>query len=126
MMRRMKKILRRLSILVLAIISFIGIKTTKAVGYMYSSDGKIIESSAGYSVTEENIFNTLSDSWKNGFNDETSTFNSPSDLYIYKDEITNEEIESISFDDKYLENLDIDAYLNGLRQNSYLKLKETA
>ena len=91
MMRRMKKILRRLSILVLAIISFIGIKTTKAVGYMYSSDGKIIESSAGYSVTEENIFNTLSDSWKNGFNDETSTFNSPSDLYIYKDEITNEE-----------------------------------
>lgn len=41
-------------------------------------------------------------------------------------EITNEEIESISFDDKYLENLDIDAYLNGLRQNSYLKLKETA
>ena len=75
MMRRMKKILRRLSILVLAIISFIGIKTTKAFGYMYSSDGKIIESSAGYSVTEENIFNTLSDSWKNGFNDETSTFN---------------------------------------------------
>lgn len=87
-MRSMKKIIKRLFILVLMLVSFVGIKNTKAVSYMYSSDGKLIESSAGYSVTEENIFNTLSDNWKNGFQDETSTFNSPSDLFIYKDEAT--------------------------------------
>lgn len=48
------------------------------------------------------------------------------DKLSYLEEIANEEIEAIIFDDKYLESLDIDAYLDGLRQNTYLKLKETA
>ncbi len=63
---------------------------TNAFGYMYSSDGKIIESSVGYNVTEENVFNTLSDAWKGAFSTEESynTFNSPSDLFIYTDEET--------------------------------------
>lgn len=48
------------------------------------------------------------------------------DKLSYLKEIANEEIEAIIFDDKYLETLDIDAYLDGLRQNTYLKLKEAA
>lgn len=48
------------------------------------------------------------------------------DKLSYLNEIANEEIEAIIFDDKYLESLDINAYLNGLRQNTYLKLKEAA
>ncbi len=48
------------------------------------------------------------------------------DKLSYLKEIANEEIEAIIFDDKYLESLDIDAYLDGLRQNTYLKLKEAA
>lgn len=41
-------------------------------------------------------------------------------------EIENEEIRSIIFDDIYLNSLDIPAYLASLRQNSFKKLKESA
>lgn len=83
-----KKIIKRLFIVCLVSISFLSVKYTNAAsGYMYSSDGKIIESSSGYTVTEENIFNILSDAWKKGFSESNTLFNSPSDLFIYEDTI---------------------------------------
>lgn len=85
-----KKILRRLFIICLALGVFLATNSVNAL-YMYSSDGKIIESSAGYVITEENIFDTLSDSWVEAFKNNNDIFNSPSDLFIYKDDETSEE-----------------------------------
>lgn len=91
-MRRVKTIMKRLFIVLLAVASILVIDNVKGIGYMYSSDGKIIESSYGYTVTEENVFNILSDSWKEGFSTNDTIFNSPSDLFIYKDSETEEEV----------------------------------
>lgn len=84
-----KKIFKRIVLACLGLIAVLTIPTVNAQGYMYDSDGNIIESSAGYTVTEENIFNILSTSWKKGFADEK--FTSPSDMYLYTDEETGQE-----------------------------------
>ncbi len=78
-----RKHLRRLLVAVLFVLCVCTFVDTNAQGYIYSSDGKIVESSAGYYVTEENIFNILSSSWEKGFEDEK--FTSPSDLCLFKD-----------------------------------------
>ena len=41
-------------------------------------------------------------------------------------EISRDEIGAVLFDDKYLEELDVVSYLNGLKQSTFLKLKEVA
>ena len=84
-----KKIFKRIVLACLGLIAVLTIPTVNAQGYMYDSDGNIIESSAGYTVTEENIFNILSTSWKKGFADEK--FTSPSDMYLYTDTETGQE-----------------------------------
>lgn len=84
-----KKIFKRIVLACLGLIAVLTIPTVNAQGYMYDSDGNIIESSAGYTVTEENIFNILSTSWKKGFADEK--FTSPSDMYLYTDAETGQE-----------------------------------
>ena len=69
-----RKHLRRLLVAVLFVLCVCTFVDTNAQGYIYSSDGKIVESSAGYYVTEENIFNILSSSWEKGFEDEKFTY----------------------------------------------------
>lgn len=85
-MFKLKKIIKRSLFVLLVVLCVFASIDTNAQGYMYSSDGKIIESSSGYSITEENIFNILSTSWKAGFNDES--FSSPSDLCLFEDKQT--------------------------------------
>ena len=61
----MKKVIKniyRLLIALVAIVSLVAGLTTKAAsGYMYSSDGKLIESSVGFTITPEGIYTILSD-----------------------------------------------------------------
>ena len=94
----MKKIMKKFLIVFLLIVC-LGVSTKVSAarghggGYMYDSDGRLIESSVGYTVTEENIFNILSSAWENGFKDETNAiFNSPADMFLYKDKETEEEV----------------------------------
>lgn len=94
----MKKIMKKFLIVFLLIVC-LGVSTKVSAargqggGYMYDSDGRLIESSVGYTVTEENIYNILSSTWTNGFKDEAEAiFNSPADMFLYKDETTLEEV----------------------------------
>ena len=41
-------------------------------------------------------------------------------------EISNEEVESITFDEKYLESMNLEQYLEELKKNTIRKLKEVA
>ena len=84
----MKKLYRAL-IVIVAFFSLAAISTVKAAdGYMYSSDGKLIECSVGFTITSEGIYSVLSDAWK-GLKDDNggdvSVFNSPSDMCLYDD-----------------------------------------
>lgn len=92
--------LRRLLVVVLFVLCVCTFIDTNAQGYIYSSDGKIVESSAGYSITEENIFNILSTSWESGFKDEK--FTSPSDLCLYEDSTGKETIYIVDSDSNKL------------------------
>lgn len=94
----MKKIMKKFLIVFLLIVC-LGVSTKVSAargqggGYMYDSDGRLIESSVGYTVTEENIYNILSTAWTNGFKDESEAiFNSPADMFLYKDKNTLEEV----------------------------------
>lgn len=94
---KMKKFIKRFLIVLLLTlclgVSFnVSAARGQGGGYMYDSKGQLIESSVGYTVTEENIFNILSDSWKKGFEKDGTIFNSPSDLFLFKDKETEEEI----------------------------------
>lgn len=83
----MKKI-RRYLIAFIAIICLFTTLNAKAA-YTYSHDNKIISAPAGYSATIDGVYNVLSTAWGGNINEKE--FNSPEDLYIYKDEETNEE-----------------------------------
>lgn len=83
----MKKI-RRYLIAFIAIICLFTTLNAKAA-YTYSHDNKIISAPAGYSATIDGVYNVLSTAWNGNINEKE--FNSPEDLYIYKDEETNEE-----------------------------------
>ena len=90
----MKKKLFRLLICVMGFVClFAGLNVEAAGGgYMYSSDGKLIECSVGMTVTADGIYGVLSDAWA-GFTDDNSVndFNSPTDMCLYTDPVTGEE-----------------------------------
>lgn len=89
----MKKKLLRLFICFMAFVCLVtGINVKAENGYMYASDGSLIESSVGLTVTNDGIFGILSDAW-NGFTKDNNItdFNSPSDMCLYKDPATGEE-----------------------------------
>ena len=90
----MKKKLFRLLICVMGFVClFAGLNVEAAGGgYMYSSDGKLIECSVGMTVTADGIYGVLSDAWA-GFTDDNSVndFNSPADMCLYTDPVTGEE-----------------------------------
>ena len=78
-MMKMKKFIKRFLIVLLLTlclgVSFnVSAARGQGGGYMYDSKGQLIESSVGYTVTEENIFNILSDSWKEGFEKDGTIF----------------------------------------------------
>lgn len=83
----MKKI-RRYLIAFIGIICLFTTLNAKAA-YTYSHDNKIISAPAGYSATIDGVYNVLSTAWGGNINEKE--FNSPEDLYIYKNEETNEE-----------------------------------
>ena len=86
----MKKKLFRLLICLMGFAClFVGLNVDAADGYMYSSDGKLIESSVGLTVTSDGIYGVLSDAWE-GFtkDNEVTDFNSPSDMCLYTDPIS--------------------------------------
>jgi len=97
----MKKIMKKFLIIFLFVVCFsvsfnVSAARGQGGGYMYDSDGQLIESSVGYTVTEENIYHILSDAWINGFTStegviESEIFNNPSDMFLYKDAETGEE-----------------------------------
>ena len=95
----MKKVIKniyRLLIALVAIVSLVAGLTTKAAsGYMYSSDGKLIESSVGFTITPEGIYTILSDAWQGLLRDndgKASVFNSPSDMCLYDNKDDNSQI----------------------------------
>ena len=51
----LKKIIKRSALAVLGLLAVLTVPTINAQGYMYSSDGMIIESSAGYTDDAEEI-----------------------------------------------------------------------
>ena len=77
----MKRI-RRITILVVLLVLIITGVNVKA-GYTYSHDGQIISAPPGYSATIDGVYNVLSTAWGGQINEKE--FNSPEDLYIYKD-----------------------------------------
>ena len=83
----MKKI-RRYLIAFIGIICLFTTLNAKAA-YTYSHDNKIISAPAGYSATIDGVYNVLRTAW--GGHITEKEFNSPEDLYIYKNEETNEE-----------------------------------
>ncbi len=86
----MKKIYRILIVLV-CVVSLFTVLTVKAAdGYMYSSDGKLIECSVGYTVTSDGIYSVLNESWQKLGGDVT-VFNSPADMCLYEDPETGEQ-----------------------------------
>ena len=81
-----KKLLRLLICLMGCACLFVGLNVDAADGYMYSSDGKLIESSVGLTVTSDGIYGVLSDAWDGFTKDNAVTdFNSPSDMCLYTD-----------------------------------------
>lgn len=48
------------------------------------------------------------------------------ELIDYLNEISNEEVQNINFDDKYLDTFDLEKYLENLKKNTLKKLKEVA
>lgn len=89
----MKKKLFRLLICLMGFAClFVGLNVDAADGYMYSSDGKLIESSVGLTVTSDGIYGVLSDAW-NGFTEDNAVtdFNSPSDMCLYTDPVSGKE-----------------------------------
>ena len=95
MKKLLKNIYRLLIVLVVIFSLAAGLTTKAATGYMYSSDGKLIECSAGFTITSEGIYSVLSDAWK-GLKDDNggdvSVFNSPSDMCLYDDKETGNQI----------------------------------
>lgn len=91
-MKMKKRVFRLLICLMGFVCLFAGLNVDAADGYMYSSDGKIIECSVGMTVTNDGIYGILSDAWK-GFtkDNEITDFNSPSDMCLYTDPITKEQ-----------------------------------
>lgn len=86
----MKKLFRLLICVMGFICLFAGLNVEAASGgYMYSSDGQLIECSVGMTVTNDGIFGVLSDAWS-GFTEDNAVtdFNSPSDMCLYTDPIT--------------------------------------
>lgn len=78
-----------IAFLVLVIAFTSGVVVKAKQGYMYSSDGKLIECSVGLTVSSEGIYSVLSDSWaglKADNNNDVSVFNSPADMCLYEDE----------------------------------------
>lgn len=89
----MKKLFRFLVCVMGLICLFAGLNVEAASGgYMYSSDGQLIECSVGMTITNDGIFGVLSDAWA-GFTDDNSVndFNSPSDMCLYTDPATGEQ-----------------------------------
>ena len=89
----MKKKLFRLLICIMGFVClFAGLNVDAADGYMYSSEGKLIECSVGLTVTNDGIYGVLSDAWA-GFTTDNSVndFNSPSDMCLYTDPKTGEQ-----------------------------------
>ena len=99
----MKKVIKRIYLTLIVVLSFVslvaGMTVKAAGGYMYSSDGKLIECSAGFTVTPEGIYSILSDSWQGLIRDNDSkAFNSPTDLCLYDDTDNNSQILYITDD----------------------------
>ena len=96
----MSKLMKKIYRILIVIVSVVTLTTTLMVrvnadGYMYSSDGKLIECSVGFTITSEGIYSVLSDSWKDLKVDndgDVSKFNSPSDMCLYEDPDTHEQI----------------------------------
>ena len=95
MKRFMKKIYRILIVVICLLTLSTSLLVRAADGYMYSSDGKIIECSVGFTITSEGIYSVLSDAWK-GLKDDNGgkvdVFNSPTDMCLYEDKDTHEQI----------------------------------
>lgn len=95
MKRFMKKIYRILIVIVCLVTLSTSLLVRAADGYMYSSDGKLIECSVGFTITSEGIYSVLSDAWKGlkeDNNNDVSVFNSPSDMCLYENPDTHEQI----------------------------------
>ena len=94
----MNKVWKRIYVTLIVVVCFVslvaGLTVRAASGYMYSSDGKLIECSAGYTITSEGIYSVLSDSWKGLKEDNggVAVFNSPSDMCLFEDKDTDEQI----------------------------------
>ena len=96
----MSKLMKKIYRILIVILSVVTLTTTLMVrvnadGYMYSSDGKLIECSVGFTITSEGIYSVLSDSWKDLKVDndgDVSKFNSPSDMCLYDDKETGNQI----------------------------------
>ena len=94
MKRFMKKIYRILIVIICLLTLSTSLLVRAADGYMYSSDGKLIECSVGFTITSEGIYSVLSDAWKGLKEDndnDVSVFNSPSDMCLYEDPDTHEQ-----------------------------------
>lgn len=102
----MKKLYYSLITLVALVIVFTsGVVVKARQGYMYSSDGKLIESSVGLTVSSEGIYSVLSDSWaglKADNNNDVSVFNSPSDMCLYEDETKTQILYVVDSSSSYL------------------------
>lgn len=75
----MKKMKRFLIALIAIVCVYAGLNVNAA--YTYSHDGQLISAPAGYSATNDGVYNVLSTAWGN--NVSVKEFNSPEDLYIY-------------------------------------------
>ena len=93
-MKKVVKNIYRTLIVLVCFVSLVAGLTTKAAssGYMYSSDGKLIECSVGFTITPDGIYTVLSDAWQGLLRDndnKASVFNSPSDMCLYDDKDNN-------------------------------------
>ena len=76
--------IKKILIVVIALLVTLSItKVSASVGYTYSHDNKPIYSSAGFTVTNEGIFNVNSEAWKGQI--AASDFGAPTDLFYYND-----------------------------------------
>lgn len=75
----MKKMKRCLFALIAVVCAYTGLNVSAA--YSYSHDGNIISAPAGYSATNDGVYNVLSTAWGNNIS--VKEFNSPEDLFIY-------------------------------------------
>ena len=94
MVKFMKITRRILVVLSLALTIFVLANTKVSAGYMYSSDSTLINCSDGFSITNEGIYNIMSTAWEGILDDadnKPDSFNSLSDLALYKDPETGEE-----------------------------------